>query len=102
MNGVAIGSIAAALGVVGLVAALTSRRMLRDHALMRTSLYDWEQRLQRREAALDRYTQHVHEWAGRLEQVAVCRCDPHTANIVRPDRTPPRGPRPERPPTRRD
>lgn len=106
MNEVAVGPLVALLGVVGLVVALACRQAIRHIAVERTYLLDWQSRLERREADLAAYAQAVHEWEGRLIQVAVCGCHPHTLDEptegrVRPDRTPPRGPRPGRPPTRR-
>lgn len=103
MTGAMLGSLVAALGAVALVVALSVRRATRDLALQRSQLFDWQGRLERREADLAAYARDVHEWEGRLLQVAVCGCDPHTLDErrVRPDRTPPRGPRPGRPPTRR-
>lgn len=106
MNEVTVGSLVVVLGLVGLVAALACRQALHHIAVERSYLLDWQTRLEQREVDLAAYAQAVHEWEGRLLQVAVCGCDPHTLDEpiegrVRPDRTPPRGPRPGRPPTRR-
>lgn len=106
MNQLTVGSIVVVLGAVGLVAAMACRQAIRHIAIERSHLLDRQARLEKREADLTAHAQAVHEWEGRLIQVAVCGCDPHTLDEpaegrVRPDRTPPRGPRPGRPPTRR-
>lgn len=107
MNEVTVGSLVVVLGLVGLVAALACRQAIRYLAVQQSSLHAWQDRLEKREADLAAYAASMHEWAGRLLQVAVCGCDPHmlddtSESRVRPDRTPPHGPRPGRPPTRRD
>lgn len=71
------------LGAVGLLMALVHRRALRaltrqhDHLDTRSELLDWrEASIARREERLAAEARALHEWEGRLMQVAECGCAP--------------------------